>query len=165
MNSFRTNRELQSSLMLLAFALAYVMIAIRYPVDTLDNPGPGVFPRAVGVFLVSVTAWQVLRTFWALRRGDAGSAGTPAEADAGSSGSSAGGSRPFLMIGLLVGYLLAVPWVGFYTCTAILILAVTKLMKVPGWVRPLALALGILVCSYVLFQGWLKVPFPRGYLF
>ena len=230
MNSFRTNRELQSSLMLLAFALAYVMIAIRYPVDTLDNPGPGVFPRAVGVFLVSVTAWQVLRTFWALRRGDAGSAGTPAEAEAGSSGSSAGNSgrapedshsprllkkvqmqggapgtrppgwvqargvlmgtsqrrasagvptaggspqmglfqqhaRPFLMIGLLVGYLLAIPWIGFYTCTGMLILAVSKLMNVPGWVRPLALALGILVCSYVLFQGWLKVPFPRGYLF
>ena len=108
-NSFRTNRDLQSSLVLLAFALAYAMIAIRYPVDTLDNPGPGVFPRAVGVFLASVTAWQVLRTFWALRRGDAGSAGTPAEAEAGSSGSSAGGMElygevePGVPCGRLVG--------------------------------------------------------------
>ncbi len=69
------------------------------------------------------------------------------------------------MILLLVAYLLVVPWVGFYVCTGLLILAVTKLMRVPGWWRPLALDLGILLCCYVLFQLWLKVPFPRGYMF
>jgi hypothetical protein len=163
--SFRANRELQSGLALLAFALAYVALAFRYPVETLDNPGPGIFPRAVGAFLTLVAAWLILRACWALPKGAADSSRAPAEAGAGSSGSSPTGSRPFLMIGLLVGYLLATPWVGFYTCTGLLILAVSKLMNVPGWVRPLVLALGILVCSYALFQGWLKVPFPRGYLF
>ncbi len=165
MNRSPAIRELQSGLALLAFALAYLFMAVRYPVETLDNPGPGVFPRAVGGFLVAVAAWQVLRASWALRRRDAGSVRTAGVTDAEPAGSNTSGSRPLLMIGLLALYLLAIPWIGFYLCTGVLIVAVSKLMNVPGWVRSLALALGILGCSYAIFQIWLKVPFPRGYFF
>jgi hypothetical protein len=160
-----SSRDLHASLALLVFAIVYLAVGTRYPVETLDNPGPGVLPRAIGIFIALVATWQVVRVVWALRRRKGESVATHGRVESTVPESTARTQRPALMIVLLVAYLLAIPWAGFYVCTGVLILAASKLMRVPGWWHPLALGMGILLCCYVLFQVWLKVPFPRGYLF
>jgi putative tricarboxylic transport membrane protein len=153
-------RECASSAVLLGISGAYVAYGVRYPLDTLANPGPGVFPLAVGLFLVGLTAFQLLRSGGRLLRATAD--GLRLGPDAPQAAASA--RRPWLMIAILTAYLVVVTPVGFYASTLALAFLCSKLMGTRGWVRPLVLAAGLLLACYVLFSVWLKVPLPRGYL-
>jgi putative tricarboxylic transport membrane protein len=68
------------------------------------------------------------------------------------------------MVGVLVVYLLLVRWIGFLTCTFVLVIVCGKLMGTRGWVRAVGLAGGVIVACYFLFSVWLKVPLPTGHL-
>jgi hypothetical protein len=159
--SVSLKRECASSAVLLGIAAAYVAYGVRYPLDTLANPGPGVFPLAVGVFLVGLMAFQLLQSGARLlcvraRAHPAAEPGPPPAAPRE--------RRPWVMIAVLAAYLLVVTPVGFYVSTLALAAACSKLMGTRGWLRPLALSAGLLLACYVLFSVWLKVPLPRGYL-
>jgi hypothetical protein len=115
----------------------------------------------VGALLAGLAAFQLLQGGVRLLRAGAHER-RPGLPEAPGAATSA--RRPWLMIAILAVYLLAVTPVGFYASTPALAIACSKLMGARGWVRPLALAAGLLVACYVLFTVWLKVPLPRGYL-
>lgn len=164
-SDLRIRREIRASLVLAIFGVAYLAYAARYPLDTLANPGPGLFPLGVGVLVVALAAWQVFRATRALkraRRGEVcGGGGEPAE---GFPHDAASEWKPSLMVAILVVYLVGVRWAGFFVSTGAIVLACGKLMGAPGWARPIILALGVLLGCYLLFEVWLQVPLPKGYL-
>ena len=50
-------RDRWSAVGLALLALAYLLAARRYPLDTLATPGPGIVPVIAGAALVAVAAW------------------------------------------------------------------------------------------------------------
>lgn len=164
-NELRFRREIRASLVLAIVGVAYLAYAARYPLDTLANPGPGLFPLGVGLLVVTLATWQVCLATRALKRVRRGEGprggGEPGE---GVSEEAASEWKPALMVAILVVYLVGVRWVGFFASTGAIVLACSKLMGAPGWARPIILALGVLLGCYLLFEVWLKVPLPRGYL-
>ncbi|HEY7678431.1 MAG TPA: tripartite tricarboxylate transporter TctB family protein [Candidatus Methylomirabilis sp.] len=162
--NLRTLREFRGGLALSALATAYLVYGARYPVDTLANPGPGIFPRAAGALVLALAAWQAVRAALALRRGRP--AGTPplGPGIADPPPRQADERKPLLMVAILVVYLLVVSGLGFLASTAIVVMACTRLMGTPGWRTSILLALGAALGCYVLFEVWLKVPLPRGLL-
>lgn len=161
-----TSRQRLSSAILLLVGGGYLWYGLRYPMESLENPGPGVFPFAVGLLLVILSAWQLILTGGPLRRGaNAGTAtrdacGCPPDA----SNPAHAWHAPWCMVGVLVLYLLVVRWIGFLACTFVLVIVCSKLMGTRGWVRAVSLAGGVIVACYFLFSLWLKVPLPTGYL-
>jgi hypothetical protein len=146
----RRSRDLVGAGALAGLAVAYLVANRAYPLDTLATPGPGVFPLAAGLLLLGLAAGQAV------------AAGRASHADP-----SAGGGAISRVVGLmaaLVGYALAAGTLGFLTASFALVLAVSRLLGAPGWLRPTTLALGVTLGAYLIFVAWLGVPLPRGRL-
>src|SRR5262245_37806704 len=134
---------------LAVIAAAYLVVNLRYPLDTLATPGPGVFPLATGVALLLLAGAQILVS------------------PRGSDRDEIAGSRwrpPLLMIGLLALYAVALYPLGFLASSFVLVLLAARFMGAPGWLRPAVLALGITIGAWVVFVKWLGVPLPAGLL-
>jgi hypothetical protein len=159
-------RDALSGAILLLFGGGYLWYALRYPLGTLDNPGPGVFPLAVGLPLVILAAVQLARSGGRLLMALPTPTADPSVTDPTGTPLKRGRTEGalWLMVGVLVLYLLVVSAVGFLASTFVLVIICSKVMRTCGWVRPIFLAVGVLLACYFLFLVWLKVPLPAGSL-
>ncbi len=159
-------KEIASSLVLFLFGVFFLLYDLNYPLDQRANPGPGVFPLIVGVALVVLAAWQLIQD---VRK--------PKPEEAKESHGGAGRSirkflqrdnaevKPLLMISVFIVYLLMVKWVGFFISNFFFVIVSSKIVGARDWGRPIALSAGISLFCYFLFEVWLKLSFPRGFLF
>ena len=160
-------RDRWSAAGLAVLALAYLVAARRYPLDTLATPGPGVVPLIAGLALLATAVWLLCV---------AGSAGAgsarPAQAEGGLSEMreapirpverSAKSSRvtPFALGAALVLYTALLPRLGFVASSFALVVVAARLMGARGWWRSVALAVGVAAGAHMLFARWLGVPLP-----
>jgi putative tricarboxylic transport membrane protein len=161
-----SRKEIESSLVLLLFGAIFLLYDLKYPLDQRANPGPGVFPLIVGAALVILAAWLLAQD---ARKPKAQAA---KENDEGTKKSltpflqrNRGEAKPLLMIAVFIVYLLMVRWVGFFISTFLFVIFSSKLMGAKGWRKPIALSAGINLFCYFLFVAWIKLSFPRGFLF
>lgn len=161
-----SRKEIESSLVILLFGVGFLLYDIKYPLDQWANPGPGVFPLAVGAVLVVLAAWQLAQE---LRKPKPQRA---KEDDEGSGKSitpflqrKRGEAKPLLMIAVFIIYLLMVKWIGFFVSNFLFVIISSRLMGAKGWGKPIALSAGINLFCYFLFVAWIKLSFPKGVLF
>ena len=130
----------------------------RLGFGTLTEPGPGFMPVIVGTALFVFGAAQALMT---LRE----SAARPVPATAlDPAARSTIAREPLLLLAALGAYVALLPLAGYLVATALLVVAVLRLMGVTGIGR---LALGSVIAavtSYVLFGRLLGIDLPRGLL-
>jgi len=89
------------------------------------------------------------------------SAGTPAARDATrAAGVPALDIKPLILCAALVVYAVALPRVGFVVSSFALVVVASRLMGETSWWRPVALAVGVVTVSQLLFARWLGVPLP-----
>jgi len=139
------SRDGWSAAGLALLAIVYLMIARRYPLDTLATPGPGVMPLIAGVALLAVAIWlMVARTAIPTRPMESSSVLGP----------------PFVLATALVLYTAVLPRLGFIASSFALVVLASRLMGARGWWRPVALALGVAAAAHLLFARWLGVPLP-----
>ncbi len=151
------------SAVLLLIGGGYLWHDSRYSLDTLANPGPGVFPLVVGLLLVALAATQLARSGGRLLLAPpTEKPGSPAACPPDAPSQTRSEGIPWLMVGILVLYLMVVSRIGFLTSTFVLIIICSKLMGTPGWKRPVLLAAGLIIACHLLFSIWLKVPLPTG---
>ena len=143
------SRDRRSAIGLAIFAIAYLLVDRRYPLDTLATPGPGIFPLVAGLALLALATWQ----FAAAGPPSQPKPNRPAEEPA-----SVG--PPLVMVGVLILYAALFRVVGFFPASLALVFVSSRLMGLTGWWRPAALALGITAASHVVFVTWLGVPLP-----
>jgi hypothetical protein len=138
---------------LLVLSAAYLAVALTFPLGTAARPGPGFYPAGVGVFLCLVA---VALGVAARRRPVAG----PPRAAATDSAPRAR-QRVAIATGGLVGFCLALPWIG-YPATAALFLAALLRGLGGGPVGAAAGAVAGAALSHYVFAVLLDVPLPRG---
>jgi putative tricarboxylic transport membrane protein len=59
-------------------------------------------------------------------------------------------------------YVALVPWLGLYVSSLLLIAVFMKWLGRYGWGLVAALAIGVPVAAYVMFEKWFLVPLPKG---
>jgi len=159
--SLPAGRDVWSAAGLAALAVAYLVAARRYSLDTLATPGPGAFPLLLGVLLLLLAVCQIV--VLALARVVDGAA---LDAEVGGSAEVAEPAprhgAPLLMMGALGVYAASVTWVGFLTASGLLVLVAARLMGAREWWRAVVLALAVVAGTYLLFALWLGVPLPAG---
>lgn len=159
-------KEIASSLTLILFSVVFLVYTTGYPIDDWENPGPAVFPLLLGTVLLILAASQFVRALWTLRR----------QPPAGERPPWSTALRRFLrdndaerqvliLVAILFFYVLVMPWVGFFVSTFVLVIATSRLMEARDRVRPVVLSLAIGLFCYLLFEVWIKLSFPRGFLF
>jgi hypothetical protein len=160
-----TSKEITSCLLFILLGVGYLAYNRSYSIDTWNNPGPGVFPLFVGGTLILLAAAQLLQTLRKPRdkddRKSAGFSFKSAKAFLQESGE----IKPLILVGIFVTYLLLIKGVGFFISNFLFVVVSSRLMGARDWGRPSALALGICLFCYLLFEMWLKLSLPRGLLF
>lgn len=146
--SFRS--ETVFTAILTGFGMVIIAMSVQLGLGSMREPGPGFFPFFIGVLILVF--------------------GIPAVKKAGQDGGheaalDAAGKRRFLaMFAAFCAWLIFMPWLGFVLVTFLASLAFARIMGLSGWLRPLALSLGIAAFIYLLFEVWFYVDLPRGIL-
>ena len=150
-----TRAEKVTSLLFLLFGIFVVFESRKYPIDTIDNPGPGFLPLLLGVAMavmsigLSFRVWtkgesRSHRSFWPEK----------------------GGlfkvSLTFVAI-LLFTALLEIT--GYMVNIFFLFLVLLRPIGRQKWIWSLSLSVGATLVSYLLFDKWLMIPLPRGIWF
>ncbi len=146
---------------MLAIALVYEIMALNMPRGTIRYPGPGFFPMVVGIFLIATVAGTLIQEI--LKRKPAKpSSGSQTASEAAISSGYFG--KTFQLFALMIGYILALPHIGFPVAICIFMLISIRIFGSRHWVPALVLAVAISAFSYISFVLWLKVPLPLGIL-
>ena len=153
-----TPREITSTLVLLLFGVGYLVYSTEYPMDTWNNPGPSVFPTFVGGAFVLLALVHLLQSLRIRERGER-------EENAQLKNKPLRVSRPFILVAYFIVYVLLIPWAGFFVSTVTFVIVSSRLMEAEGWLRPFALGMGVDLFCYWVFEGWLKLSLPKGFLF
>ena len=141
--------ELLFNLILLALGLYVCIVSIGLGFGTMQEPQAGFFPF-LGGSLIIISNLIVM-----MKRPQAG--GTVFQNRRGLG----------IFLGITVIYLfwlLAIPYLGYVMVTLIASFALSKVMKLEGWIKPLVLSLAIAFFIYLMFDYWLYLDFPRGIL-
>ena len=59
-------------------------------------------------------------------------------------------------------YVGAIPWLGIYLASALLIAGFMRWIGHYGWSLILAISIGLPVITYITFEMWFLVPLPKG---
>jgi putative tricarboxylic transport membrane protein len=59
-------------------------------------------------------------------------------------------------------YVALVPWIGIYAASALLIAVFMRWLGRYGWGRVAAIALGVPLVTFVIFEKWFLLPLPKG---
>lgn len=135
-----------------ALSAGYLALAARLPLGAMDQPGAGVFPVVVGI-LVLLSSIAVVWEGWRMPADE--TVDMPAGADA---------ARVLALLGLLVGYVLLLPWIGQLVGSFLFCLMVIRLLSRTPWPWLVVQAAAIAVAAELVFVRLLQVQMPRGIL-
>lgn len=141
--------------MLILFAVFIGFESRKYPLGTIDNPGPGFLPLLLGVAMavmavaLTVRVWKngtakVHPPFWIEK------------------GGLLKVSLTFVTI-LLFTALLEIT--GYMINIFFLFLVLLRPIGRQKWIWSVAISLAAVLVSYLLFDKWLMIPLPRGIWF
>lgn len=149
--------DLAVSATLSIFGVIIIVGSTQIGLGSLNQPGSGFFPFLTGIALL-LTAVASGTT--------SGAPATSAEdKDESSSPDTPDKNGPKTLAAIMAVALL-IPLLaettGFITITTIALIAMAKILKVRGWVRPIAVGLLSGVALWFVFVSWLLVPLPPG---
>ncbi len=141
-------KERWVSLGILVFALVYLAGSISLKVGTGARPGAGMFPTAVAVALLAISAFHAWQSFRAQIEQDKGHSWTQL--------------APAGIAGALIVYPFLLHALDFLLSTSIVLFVLFRLLRYKTTLVSLLTALGTTVFSYFIFAGLLGVVLPAG---
>ena len=147
--------DLAFSGFVLVVAIGYEAMALWMPQGSLKFPGPGYYPKLVGMFLIATSLGCLIQALLARR------SVRPVKS-AGDAVPRPMVGKTVALLGLLLGYAFLLTPLGFPIAICLFLLAAIRVFGYRRWTIIILLALGLTVVSYVMFITWLKVPLPLG---
>ena len=132
---------------LLALGAAIAVVSWGYGFGTMQQPGPGLYPFFLGAAIVIFSLVLMMEAKPAPAIADRPAAWTLA-----------------LMTLTFCLWIVAMPLLGYVLVTLAAAYAFCKIMKLEGWAKPLAVSAGTALFVYLLFDYWLYIDLPRGFL-
>jgi putative tricarboxylic transport membrane protein len=132
------------------FTACYLGMSFRLPFGEIDEPGAAIFPVAVG-FLLMLGSVATLWEGWKMDSAE------HVDLPAGT-----GRRRLLRLIGLLLGYFCALPWLGQIISSSLFCMLLMRVLSDISWPRVIAYSLATSIGLYAVFVYLLKVPMPRG---
>lgn len=144
--------DLISSIILFFLGLGILLKSLSYPLGSFRSPGGGLFPLLASILLILLSVSLGIQAF--LRKNGIKTDRVqffPSK-----------DSPKKVLLGLisLVGFRYLLPIIGFGPSTFLFILFLTKFLGNYNWKISIIFATCSAICSYYLFQIWLKIPMP-----
>lgn len=113
-----------------------------------EGPKSGFFPFWVGVLIVASSAWNLVRAYAAPDAKQFASWGQLREVGK--------------VVAPMAVYVGAVPFIGIYLASALLIAGFMRWIGRYSWLLTLTIAIALPVVIYITFEKWFLVPLPKG---
>ncbi len=136
-----------------ALGALLVISSLRLKLGNWTQPGPGFMPLGLGLLLVTLCIFYGIGSFW--RKNEGGKKESP---------------WPRENLGKIIGVLISLflfafllPFLGFLSSTFLLMVYLFRVVESERWyvtIFKAALSVGI---TYVIFEKWLMVQFPKGF--
>ncbi len=147
------NKDLWSNFFWTLVGLSIAIKSSEYKVGTLRSPEPGFLPFWTGIFIVALSIYSMIRAW--------------REKSAILSyffGESGGLRRVLTTFLSITAYIFVVSKLGFVVSTFLLTGFLLKAIYPQSWFRTLLFSLAVSSLSYLVFQRWLNVQLPRGWI-
>lgn len=142
--------EVVFDFVLLVLGALVFIVSWGYGFGTFRKPGPGLYPFFIGLFIMVLSFVLLILELRAKS--------SPPLFETG------GIKTFFLMTLTFCLWIVLMPLLGYIVISMLATYAFCKVMKLEGWVKPLALSLGTAVFIYLMFDYWLYIDLPRGIL-
>ena len=131
-------------------SILMMVLSLSYGLGTLGKPGAGLYPFTIGLFIFPLSLSLFISSLRSQRKGSVL-------------------SREEIMtflsfIGACVFWIIAMPYLGYPVVTLFATFFLSKIMKLEGWLKPFILSAGTALFIFVLFDYWLYIDLPRGFL-
>ena len=150
--------------LILGVGLIYEIMALNMPQGRLSYPGPGLFPKIIGVFLVATALGCLLQEILLRKKASGSPPASPLPNQDAPAPERRNVAKTFQLMALMVGYTLVLKTLGFLISICAFMVVAIRIFGYRRWFPALAMAVVIAGISYVSFVLWLKVPLPLGIL-
>ena len=150
-----TTMEKVGSVLLIVFSVLIMFEARRYPLGTIDNPGPGFLPFLLGLILGGMSIALLIRT-WEKRENQPK---IPSWSERG------GWIKVSMIFLMLILFTLFFEIAGYIVNVFVFFFILLRPIGRQKWGWSLLLSIGATSVSYILFERWLMLPLPRGIWF
>jgi cellulose synthase/poly-beta-1,6-N-acetylglucosamine synthase-like glycosyltransferase len=137
----------------MVFGFLIIIFSLYLPVGTFGNPGEGLVPLVAGVCMCILSIVVFFRSYLQ------GSSETKVFTE-----KKQGLQVVFITIMALLIFPVIFEYLGFLIATFFLLFFLFKVIGEMKWKLSLVGTLLTTLCSYLIFNVWLKVQFPRGLL-
>ena len=124
-----------------------VRVGIRW---VEDGPQAGYFPFYIGLLLCLASLWNLMKN----------------HLDRAKAKKSFVGRRSLVLILSMllptVVYVVLIGWIGFYVSSILFIGLFMVWLGKYSWARSAAVSATVIVCFYLMFEIWFRVPLPKG---
>ncbi len=141
----------------LVLCLFYLYNALRIPFGTPANTGPGFYPTILGIVATPVAAVLLAGSILKARRSGQGAASTAPTAKAVS-------PTLVLYVVAIVAFLAVFDALGALLGSFLLVTALSKIVGMTGWMKPVVLGLGTTFCLHLVFNVVFRIGLPAGVL-
>ena len=149
----KMNKDEPSSLFWLGIAGFICIGALRLPLGSFHNPGPGFLPFITGTILGALSFLLFLQS----RQGTA-SAWSPKQIWPNPAKS----KKMVLAIFALLAYAVGMEYLGFLPSTIIFLAFLLKVIEPQRWSVVVFGSLAAAIGSYLIFECWLQSQLPKG---
>jgi hypothetical protein len=113
-----------------------------------EGPKSGFFPFWIGLIVIGTSAYNLVRAYTHGSRKLFARWMQIAQV-----------LKVVLPLAIYVG---AIPWLGIYLSSALLIVGFMRWIGRYGWPLTLAISIALPICVYITFENWFLVPLPKG---
>jgi putative tricarboxylic transport membrane protein len=152
--------HLQFDRRVLFCAVVIILLAVALWQSRNFGVRAGLFPWVIGTPTLLLTFFQLAKDIRGHRKVSAPSTETRVEIPA-----DVERRRTLAILGWIMGFFLAIWWLGFSYAVPLSLLLYLKLAGKEKWPITIAITLGTWVFFYFLFERMLSVPFPDGLIF
>ena len=147
-----TRAEKVTSIAFLLFGLFLFFESKKYPLGTIDNPGPAFLPLLLGTAVAALSLGLIVRV-WKKGRVRSPLPFLPEKA---------GTIRVTLAFIVIVLFTVLLEITGYLINIFFLFLVLLRPIGRQKWGWSISISVGAALVSYFLFEKWLMIPLPHG---
>jgi putative tricarboxylic transport membrane protein len=148
---FKLEGERLFNIVQMILGLVILILSLQLGIGTLKKPGSGLFPFFCGFLILSLA---ILIMIFKEKTEDSGKILLDRYAK----------KHLALVIITFILWILLMPFLGYLLVTFIGTYSFSKIMRLEGWQKPFMLSAGTTVFCYLLFDFYLYLDLPRGFL-
>ena len=152
--------ELLFYVFLALFCLVFGILSMQMPFGSMRKPGQAFFPTLMSGIGLVLSILCIIETVQKIRK-----EAPDEEPEAGVYFSQKGSIWAVVVyIGMILFFIIFAKIIGSYVCIGLLLLILSKVQGLEGWIKPLLLTVVGTAAFYLIFGQFLGVALPSGFL-